>query len=281
MKFFYLILVLLTTVSCKNKSVEQQEDQIYSRHLQRTVKLTIINTPVPSNKSELNLLLLNDGQDIKSMRVKEITDSLFKLEKIGPLVIVAVHAGDRLQEYGVSGRPDYEKRGSKADNYNSFVDKELFAFIKKKAAVKTFNTVAIGGWSLGGLSAFDIAWNNTDKIDKVGAFSGSFWWRDKNISDSAYSDSKNRIVLTIVKAARRKQTQPLWLYAGAQEETSDRDKDGTIDVIDDMQDLNNELINKGLLTKTQSTVVIDPTGKHSIEHWSKHLPEFLIWAFGK
>lgn len=261
--------------------MKQQEDQVYSRHLQRLVKLTILNTPLPPNKSEINLLLLNDGQDIESMRVKDITDSLFKLEKIGPLVVVGIHAGDRLMEYGVSGKPDYEKRGFKADHYNSFVDKELFPFIKKNVVVKKFNTTAIAGWSLGGLSAFDIAWNNADKIDKVGVFSGSFWWRDKNISDSGYSDTKNRIVLSMVKAARRKQAQPLWLYAGSQEETSDRDKDGSIDVVDDMLDLKNEIVVKGLLTENQSMVVIDPSGKHSTEYWSKHLPVFLVWAFGK
>lgn len=281
MKNYVFILFIASLISCKNKTTNIQEDQLYSRHLQRTVKLTIINTPIPSSKSELNLLILNDGQDVESMRIKQITDSLFKLEMIKPLVIVAVHAGDRMQEYGVSGKPDYEKRGSKADNYNSFIDKELFAFIKKKAAVKSFKTVAIAGWSLGGLSAFDIAWNNSDKIDKVGAFSGSFWWRDKNTTDTTYSDAKNRIVLSTVRASRRKKSQPVWFYAGAQEENSDRDKDGIIDVIDDMQDLNNELINKGLLSKNETSTIIDPIGKHSTEYWSKHFPSFLIWAFGK
>ncbi len=45
---------------------------------------------------------------------------------------------------------------------------------KRKAAIRKFKSIAIAGNSLGGIVAFDIAWHNADKIDKVGVFSGSF-----------------------------------------------------------------------------------------------------------
>ncbi|MBK7123442.1 MAG: hypothetical protein IPH68_11905 [Chitinophagaceae bacterium] len=76
---------------------------MYSRHLQRQVKLTIISTPMPDDKTELNLLILNDGQDMEKLGVKEALDSLYKKGLIRPLLIVGVHAGDREQEYGVAG----------------------------------------------------------------------------------------------------------------------------------------------------------------------------------
>ena len=66
MKIFTNLLILLlaaafTLSSCKKK-IKQQEDEIYSRHLQEHIKLTIISTPMPDDKGKMNLLLLNDGQ---------------------------------------------------------------------------------------------------------------------------------------------------------------------------------------------------------------------------
>ena len=93
----FLLVGLLFAMGCKKK-IKQQQDELYSRHLQRKVKLTIISTPMPGNKSSLNLLLLNDGQDMQKLRVKEIADSLYKMELIQPLIIVGIDAGDRTQE---------------------------------------------------------------------------------------------------------------------------------------------------------------------------------------
>ena len=38
-------LLLLCIISCKSK-VKQNEDELYSRHLQQHVKLTVITTPL-------------------------------------------------------------------------------------------------------------------------------------------------------------------------------------------------------------------------------------------
>ena len=187
-----LVLLLFLAFGCKSK-IKQQDDEIYSRHLQRQVKLTIISTPMPDDKTELNLLLLNDGQEMGQFRIKEILDSLYRKKLIKPLLIVGIHAGDRMKEYGVADYPDFNNRGDKAGYYDKFIDDELYFFAKKKATVRKFKSVVIAGCSLGGLSAFDIAWNHSDKIDKVGVFSGSFWWRDKDDKASDYSDDKNRI----------------------------------------------------------------------------------------
>src|SRR5437868_11578590 len=231
-----ITLLLLSFTNCKSK-IKQQDDELYSRHLQRHVKLTIINTPIHDDKSELNLLILNDGQDMEKFRVKEIIDSLFKKKAIQPLLVVGIHAGDRMQEYGVADHPDYQQRGSKATNYDAFINDELWAFVKKRAGVRKFKTVAFAGCSLGGLSAVDFGWNHPDKIDRVGAFSGSFWWRDKDVTDPDYSDEKNRIMYAKIHSSHKQAVPQFWFYAGGKEETSDRDKDSIIDVIDDTKDI--------------------------------------------
>src|SRR5882757_5916341 len=98
------LLAIVTAVGCKKK-IKQQEDEIYSRHLQRHVKLTIISTPISDDTRDINLLLLNDGQDLEQFRVKAILDSLYRKKLVKPLVIVGIAAGDRTSEYGVAEMP--------------------------------------------------------------------------------------------------------------------------------------------------------------------------------
>jgi enterochelin esterase-like enzyme len=275
-----LLTVIIFTPGCKKK-IKQQEDEIYSRHLQRQVKLTIITTPMPDDKSTMNLLLLNDGQDFEKLRIKEIVDSLYKKKLIEPLLVVGIAAGDRTKEYGVSEQPDFMNRGDKADKYAAFIDDELYPFAKKKATVRKFKSVVLAGSSLGGLSAFDIAWDHADKIDKVGVFSGSFWWRDKDDKAADYSDDKNRIIINKIRSSRKKPHLKYWFYAGGKEETGDRDKDGIIDVVDDTKDLVELIKNKNVCLPEDVMYTEDAEGIHDYISWSHQLPAFLIWAFGK
>lgn len=281
MKSLFIILPLcLVSFSCQKKT-EMRDDQLYSRHLQRQVKITIINTPVPSNKSGMNLLLLNDGQELEHLRMRVIVDSLFKAGAIRPLLVVGIHAGDRMQEFGVAGQPDYEGRGSRAGFYDAFIDDELYAFVKKKAGLRKFNSVVIAGCSLGGLSAFDFAWDHGDKIDKVGVFSGSFWWRDKASEDSSYSDEKDRIMYAKLKSSRKRPKLKYWFYVGGSEEKSDRDKDSIPDAVDDTQDIVDLLTGKKNVAKPDIVYILQPTGQHDWPSWSAAMPAFLVWAFGK
>ena len=276
----FLIILLWVMPACKSP-VKERTDEIYSRHLQHHVKLSIISTPMPSDKSDMNLLLLNDGQDIKKFRVKEIIDSLYSKKMIQPLIVVAIHAGDRMQEYGVAGEANEQGQGSKADKYAKFIDNELYAFVKKQAAVRKFRSVVIAGCSLGGLDAFDIAWDHADKIDKVGIFSGSFWWRDKEATAADYSDDKNRIIINKIRSSRKKPHLQYWFYAGGKEETSDMDKDGIIDVIDDTKDLVELIKNKNVSSPADIVYTEDPNGIHDYSSWSHHFASFVIWAFGE
>ncbi len=275
-----LVLLLLLTPGCKSK-IKQQDDEIYSRHLQRQVKLTIINTPMPDDKTELNLLLLNDGQEMGQFRIKEIVDSLYRIKLIKPLLIVGIHAGDRMKEYGVADYPDFTNRGDKAGFFDKFITDELYFFAKKKATVRKFKSVVIAGCSLGGLSAFDIAWNHADKIDKAGVFSGSFWWRDKDDKATDYSDDKNRIIINKIRSSKKKPGLKYWFYTGDKEEDGDRDKDGIIDVKDDTKDLIQLIKSKNVCLPEDILYTEDANGKHDYASWSKQLPAFLVWAFGK
>ncbi len=275
-----LIACLLLLSACGSK-IKETHDSIYSRHLQKHIQLTIISTPAPDDKSTFNLLLLNDGQDIEKLRVKKIVDSIYKKKQIQPLVVVAIDASDREAEYGINGYPDYKKIGISAGKYDDFIANELYPFVKKMSGVRKFKSITIAGWSLGAVSAFNFAWEHADKIDKAGAFSGSFWLRDKDADDPSYSDDNDRIVINKIRSSRKRPKLQYWFYAGGDEETADRDKDGIIDVIDDTKDLINVMKSKNFISSGDISYTEVKEGKHDLNSWSHVFPQFLIWADGK
>jgi hypothetical protein len=87
--------------------------------------------------------------------------------------------------------------------------------------------------------------------------------------------------LTKLKASRKKAALKYWFYAGGKEEEGDRDKDSIIDVVDDTKDLITIIKGKNICLPDDIIFAEDANGKHDYNAWSKQLPAFLIWAFGK
>lgn len=253
---------------------------ILSGLLERDVTCTLLMPEDNDIAAPLNLLLLNDGQEAGNLRLKETYEELLNANLITPALIVAIHAGeDRIQEYGTAGQPDYKKRGSKAGLYTQFIKTELLPFIKQVIGIADFNITAFAGFSLGGLSALDIAWNNPDLFDKAGAFSGSFWWRGKDLA-KGYTDN-DRIMHSIIRDTVSKPDIKVWLQTGTKDETADRNKNGIIDSIDDTVDLIKELENKGLKRPAEIQYLEMVGGSHDTATWAKAMPKFLTWAFGR
>ena len=256
--------------------VSEKKINIASQFLSRDVSCSLF---IPEVEGPLSLLILNDGQEAEALNLLDTLERLYNHHKIKPVVIAAVHAGtERLQEYGTAGQPDFKGRGSKADAYTSFVIKELLPLIKKEAGVTDFEIKAIAGFSLSGLSALDIAWNNSACFDKVGIFSGSLWWRTKDLHEGYTND--DRIMHRIVRESSEKPELEFWLQTGTRDEKADRNKNGIIDSIDDTVDLIRELEHKGYTRPADITYVEMVGGEHHITTWAKAFPKFLCWAFG-
>ena len=252
---------------------------INSKLLDREVSITAL-LPKKNGAEPLNLLLLNDGQEIMNLHIKETLEELTTESRIRPLVVIGIHAGEeRVQEYGTAGKPDFKKRGSKAALYAGFVKSELLPAIAEFTGVDNFNIKAFAGFSLGGLSAFDIAWNNPGLFDVVGAFSGSFWWRSKDLA-KGYTEN-DRIMHNIVRNTANKPALRVWLQTGTKDETADRNKNGIIDSIDDTVDLIKEMELKGFKRPTDIRYLEMVGGSHDTTTWAKAMPKFLIWAFGR
>ena len=254
--------------------------QLKSVHLKRDVELEIYSPDQFLGNERVNLLLLNDGQDLAQMNMEELLTSLYDRWKIEPTVVIGIRAGtERLQEYGVANIPDFKKRGSKAQAYTDFIIQELLPFVQGEVAVPINGKRAIAGFSLGGLTAFDIAWHHDQYFDAVGVFSGSFWWRKKDLN-AGYTDD-DRILHQLIRDTTNHPALKFWLMTGTDDELADRNHNFIIDSIDDTIDVIKELLKKGYKKPRDVFYYEMVGGKHDVPTWGRAMPAFLIWAFGK
>lgn len=251
-----------------------------SNYLQRTVDLDVYYPEGLIGNETINLLLVNDGQDLAQMDFENMLSSLYAKWTIEPVIVVGIRAGeDRLMEYGIAGKPDFKKRGNKAGAYTNFIVKELFSYLENELPYQINGKRAFAGFSLGGLTAFDVAWNNGQYFDLVGVFSGSFWWRKKDLTNS-YTDA-DRIMHEAIRNTVKSPDLKFWLMTGTADETADRNQNFIIDSIDDTIDIIKELMKKGYSRPGQITYYEMVGGKHEVSTWALAMPKFLKWAFGK
>ena len=262
-------------------SVKNKQIQLFSKHLQREVYLHIFTpTTTPFLTTPLPLLLFNDGQDMQSLRLASTIEQLSRIKKIPQLMVVAIVAGDRMQEYGTTNVPDYQNRGSKAFAYNQFVLQELLPHLRKRYRFTTDRKkISFAGCSLGGLSALDIVWQNPKQFGSVGVFSGALWWREKAFVPHA--PDADRIMHRLVAEALVPPPLRFWFQTGTADETSDRNNNGVIDSIDDTLDLIDILHELGYRPGKAIRYVEIDEGRHHPDTWADALPDFLQYAFGK
>lgn len=259
-------------------SIRVEEWLFNSALLGREVAGVIYLPEIANLVAPLHLLLTNDGQDLAIMQYEQILRLLYQKKQIHPVLTVGIKAGERLQEYGISGQPDYRGRGAAAHLYRRFIVEELLPAVHQRTRITQFASYAVAGFSLGALSALDIAWHHAAVFSRVGAFSGSFWWRSKNAT--AENPDRHRIAHRLISESAEKPPLKFWLEAGTQDETSDRNQNGIIDAIDDTTSLIQELYRKGYQKNTDVTYVELVGGKHDIPTWGKMMPSFLVWAYG-
>ena len=197
-------------------------------------------------------------------------------------IYIGIEANEnRIKEYGTSSSADFKGRGSNAKLYSQFITEEFIPFLQTEFKVsKNGHDWVYCGMSLGGLSAFDIALNNSDKFGKIGVFSGSFWWRNKAYTPKDLAD-RSRIILDVIKKSNYASHLKFWLQCGTEDEKADRNNNGIIDSIDDTLDVIKELNLKGYKNKLATTYVEIIGGKHDLPTWSHAFPKFIDWAFTK
>jgi len=302
------VFTLLKNQGTLSEITVKHDASLYSQHLHRSIVLDIILPPhYHQSQQSYPVLYMNDGQDVHRLQMTHVLEKTFGLGHVQPFILIAIHCGDRIQEYGTAAQADYKQRGSKAAVYTAFVLEELMPYIQKNFRVQfgAANT-AFCGFSLGGLSAFDISWHNPYLFGKVGVFSGSFWWRQKAY-ENHYDDETDRIMHRLIRqsvignrqlAVGSQQsavgnpnsqlptlsselgTQKFWFQTGTEDEKDDRNNNGVIDSIEDTLDLISELEKKGYVQGEDIRYVEVQGGQHDPITWSNIMPDFLKWAFG-
>lgn len=254
--------------------------EVFSRHLQDFRKVHIYLPPsYRTSTKNYHVLYINDGQDMKLLKLKENLEALYLENSIEELIVVAIPAQHRIQEYGTAGIPDYKRRGSKAGKYSKFMINELIPFINAQYRTSKFiPKTAIIGFSLGGLTAFDICWNYPFHFGLTGAFSASFWWRNKEYEEDPVEDL-GRIMLNTIKHDHKKEGLKFWFQAGTEDEKEDRNNNGIIDAIDDTLDMMKALEELGYSREEDMVYEEIEGGHHNYETWSEVLPTFLKWAY--
>lgn len=254
---------------------------LYSDYLERDVILDLYLPVNVLSLDNLPLLLVNDGQDLKTMRFGKILDALVSGQNVDPLICAAIYcSADRLMEYGTICRADYKGRGAKAGLYSKFIFDELLPFIRTELNISSFSEKSFAGFSMGGLSAMDIAWNHAHEFLKVGVFSGSLWWRRRGYDDEGYDYDKDRIMHLQVQKGTCYPWLRFFFECGQLDETADRNNNGIIDAIEDVTDLIGDL--KGIGYTDESIRYLElPDGRHDVPTWARAFPEFLKWGWGK
>ena len=275
------VFLLLKLMSNEKVSVIKVEQHLlHSSNLQRVVKVDCYIPTLLPHLSNTNLLLINDGQDLVKMSFEDIVENLLTDDLITPLFCVGIHCGsDRKNEYGTSSILDYKGRGAKSYLYTKFIMQELLPFIRKTYSINSFNEKAFAGFSLGGLSAMDIVWNHPQEFTKVGVFSGSFWWRDKDQDDEDFDENVNRIMHRQVREGQYASWLKFFFQVGTKDETADRNNNGIIDAIDDTLGLIEELVKKGYNDKNDIHYLELKDGRHDVPTWASAFPDFLSWGW--
>jgi enterochelin esterase-like enzyme len=89
----------LSTINSQNIAYREEKIKgIHSNLLNRNVDINVL-TPVALDLPAYPLLLLNDGQDMEGLRIKNTVEELVRSQQIPPIIVAGVVAGDRLQEY--------------------------------------------------------------------------------------------------------------------------------------------------------------------------------------
>ena len=262
----------------RRKRLLRRDYSLHSTHLERTVHFTVYRPAVPPWRL-LSLVVFNDGQDLPRMELGQRLKELYRKKRLPPTLVVGVKAADRLKELGTAAAKSDKGYGEAAGAYQQFLVEELLPWLQDRNNIyHSADRRIIAGFSLGGLSAFDTAWNYPKVFRTAGVFSGSLWYRDKPF-DPDLPDA-NRIVHEYVRRHRKPIPNRFWFMTGTADETADRNHNGIIDSIDDTLHLMALLQEKGLQPDLDMTYVEVKGGTHDPETWGEVVGEFLEWSVG-
>ncbi len=247
-----------------------------SEFLDRKVIVDVYRTDKSKNQP---IFFFLDGQDLRTMPIGVMQQQLSD-EGYSSFTVVGIHANEaRMWEYGTISRADYGDRGNRAPETAQFILEELMPFLQKRYFVSQASSQNyVGGFSLGALVAFDMAWHYPQQFGTAGIFSGALWWRSRPFNKKL--PDANRILHDQVAKASSLPPVRYWFQAGTKDEDGDRNQNGIIDAIDDTLQLMDLLRQQGQPESDLHYLEI-PDGRHEPATWAVAMPDFFRWALSK
>ncbi|MES2774680.1 MAG: alpha/beta hydrolase-fold protein [Bacteroidota bacterium] len=278
--YFWTMTAEKTAHTTSLKHYEVEPFTIQSEYLDRKVFLDAYYPRNISQPSTMTLMLINDGQDMEKLGLAKMLDDLLDEGAITPILAIGIRCNeDRRLEYGTSDILDYNNRGSRARYHRKFVLQELIPYVRKYFFLPELKEIAFAGFSLGGLSAMDIAWKHPEIFSKVGVFSASFWWRTKDLNHG-YDEATDRIMHRLIREGEYAPNLKFFISTGTLDETMDRNNNGIIDSIDDALGVIEELEKKGYSSGKDIEYLELEDGRHDVPTWALAMPYFLKWGWG-
>ncbi|WP_109125698.1 alpha/beta hydrolase-fold protein [Dyella sp. C11] len=276
-----------------------------------SIKVTVYLPPdYATSGKRYPVLYANDGQDMEAVGLQPTLDALYARHAIAPVIVVAVDMlKDRASGYGLFDRARRQSVvggsrigpiGARAYDYAAWVAGELVPYIDAHYRTQPdARGRTVLGWSLGALNAFCLGWEYSDVFAQVGAFSPSFWLAADRTDANTVENT--RLAQAMVDRAGQRKPLRFWFAVGGREETNDRNHNGTIDAVEDVQDLLTGFTapdgthRRGLRDlgyrvdmdyaahpSRDDDVAYElfPDGEHNQATWKRMLPVFLVWAYG-
>ncbi|WP_049622067.1 alpha/beta hydrolase [Frateuria defendens] len=256
------------------------------------------------------VLYANDGQDMDAVDLSGTLAALYRERTIRPVIVVAVDMpADRADAYGLSDRAMGRSVvggsrigpiGSHAQDYSAWFATQLVPWVDAHYRTQaTPRGRSLLGWSLGALNAFNLAWEYPELFGRGGAFSPSFWLAGDRTD--ARRIQHTRLAQAMADRGPPRKGLAFWFAVGGAEESGDRDGEGVIDAVDDLDDLvegyrDGDGFRTRGLRQLGYTVAIDPApsarradvtlvhwqdGQHNQATWKRMLPPFLRRAYGR
>jgi predicted alpha/beta superfamily hydrolase len=215
------------------------------------------------------VLYLQDGQNLfdparafvpgQDWGLDETAEALIGAGDIEPLILVGIdHAGvERLDEYTPSRDPRTRAGGRLAVYRRMLVD-ELKPWIDARYRTRPEAAcTGVGGSSLGGLAALEMALTRPDVFGRVAALSPSLWWDQRRVLERA-RDLDGHLAVSI------------WLDAGTHEGPG---------VLHHARMLKNILLRHGWRLGRDLHYREVAGGQHSEADWARRAPDVLRALF--
>ncbi|MAA77761.1 MAG: hypothetical protein CL916_00760 [Deltaproteobacteria bacterium] len=162
---------------------------VYSPQLNNSRTLYVYVPPAARNGTPCPIMYAQDGFNVFSnprapfghWGMDTTLDDLIEKQQIPPIIVVAVGARARGHEYSWSSFEYDVEVIPKLEQYTDFIMDTIHPLILERWCCT--KDIGVLGGSLGGSSAFWMAWHHRDFFSRVASFSGSFWMENPSMME--------------------------------------------------------------------------------------------------